>query len=147
MTPDDLLCNELHGRVEDTVERAQRDLNMEHDTQTCRCEMCVAANEYEARKTQNVSEAESEAVRGSTGLQIAGIEAPDGGKTPSSTLWADAATIRAAIADTLDTGYLDADGRERAWLFLLNESDEETNQRGEFLDAVIARIQKLKEAA
>ena len=90
-----------------------------HDSQTCDCQMCEWANKQEQEPSQ----------------------------TPDSTLWADAATVRAAIADILDTGYLDADGRERAWLFLLNESDEETNRRGEFLDAVIARIEKLKKEA
>src|SRR5690349_18973130 len=104
MTPSDLLNNELHGRVEDVVRQVRRDLADGHNSQTCDCEMCRAADAYEAQKARKVSEAGSGAVRGSTGLQIAEIAASDGGKTPNSTLWADAATIRAAIFDVTDAG-------------------------------------------
>jgi hypothetical protein len=139
--------DEFRVLVEPVFERVRRDLAGEHDSQTCDaangkpCEMCVAADEYEAREARKVSKAELGAKNAPTASKSAGIDPLADGQGP---LWADAATIRTAIADVLDAGYHDKGGYERAWLFLLNESDEETNNRSRFLDAVIYRIETLR---
>jgi hypothetical protein len=64
--------------------------------------------------------------------------------TDRQPLWADAATVRAAIADTLDAG-CQFGNHTCAWLFFRDESDEQTELRGRFLDAVTARIRQLQQ--
>jgi hypothetical protein len=63
-------------------------------------------------------------------------------------LWADAATVRAAIADVLDAGDPSTTPVgfqcSMPWLFWLDESDEQTELRGRFLDAVLLRITQLQ---
>lgn len=185
MTPDDLLCNEVHGRVGDVVRQVQRDLADEHDSQRCDCEMCVAAEEYEARKardlnddsdggsvswcddchgythmpwcpqykageTEKVSKAVSGAENASTTSCDAGIGLSDRGQ---GSLWADAATIRAAIADTLDEGWQCSKGCDlrHPWMFPTEmfPGDEEPNAndielRGRFTDTVLRRLRELQ---
>jgi hypothetical protein len=53
--------------------------------------------------------------------------------------------VRAAIADVLDTGFTDEDVRQRAWIFLLLESEQETERRTRFIDAVCQRIAQLQQ--
>jgi hypothetical protein len=65
--------------------------------------------------------------------------------TDQQPLWADAATVRAALADTLDS-YPPAVIEHLFWHFNPeDESEAETQIRGVFIDSVIARIRQLQQ--
>jgi hypothetical protein len=121
-----------------------------HDSDECDCEMCVAAEEYEAREARKVSRAVQETENVSTASQDAGIDTPADAR---GLLWADAATIRAAIADVVDAGWQCGKGCDlrHPWMFPTEmfPGDEEPNAndielRGKFIDAVTARLHELQ---
>jgi hypothetical protein len=56
------------------------------------------------------------------------------------------ATVRAAIADVLDAGYqFKNHAKPCPWLFFHDESDEQTEIRSKFLNAVCQRIAQLQQ--
>lgn len=55
------------------VRNVQRDLNSVHESDECDCEMCRAANEYEAREAREDEFPVSEAENVSTPSMVAGI--------------------------------------------------------------------------
>jgi hypothetical protein len=104
-----------------------RDLSGIHDSDNCilgpndlPCDMCVAAGEYERSQRQD--------------------------RQPPLPLWADVATIRAALMDTIDAG------APSGWWELYDDGgnpevteDMVNKERCEFADAVLARITQLQQ--
>jgi hypothetical protein len=124
----------------------QRDLSGVHDSDECDCEMCAAAEEYEAREAQGVSKATSEPEMSLSGLEIAGTSTQNDGR---GSLWANAATIRMALMDVIDEGCRSGRpvaGRYRCSPWVLDDKDEDyaNAQRSKFADAVLRRLVELQ---
>lgn len=151
MTTSNPTLDDLTRALTNAVARnIQRDLSGVHDSDECDCEMCAAADEYEAREAQGVSKATSEPEMSLSGLEIAVTGTQNDGR---GSLWADVATIRAAIADTLDSGWQCSKGCDlhHPWMFPTEmfPGGEEPNAndielRGKFMDAVVVRLVELQ---
>src|ERR1044072_2057941 len=119
-----------------------------HDSHTCTlnsggpCEMCAAANEYEARQTAELNLDHNHTQRILTALS-------------NDKRFASLTTIRAAIADVVDAGWQRGEGCDlkHPWRFpteMFDGAEQPTDDdlllREKFLDAVCQRIAELQAA-
>jgi hypothetical protein len=136
-TLNDLTCALTAG----AVRNVQRDLSGVHDSDKCDCEICRAADEYEAREAREDKFPVSEAENVSTASRIAGIDALADRK---GALWADVATIRAALMDVIDEGCYHDDDLSHEWQLDSGLEEFANEQRVEFADAVLRRLHELQ---